>query len=183
MKSQLLGYSPDWFKYGIMDEKKLEMQLKEFENSDDENTEHYRYAAFLNWLQNKDSLSLQEIKNYIELAINDEIETMGGSAIKELFKSSILNEEQYEYVKGRLHEFGEWTKKLISREDLLKEIQSEKITFDLFTKCWEHKMIFKENLLIEIILEKTENPEILEFIINTEISKKIKRQALNKLSN
>lgn len=183
MNSKLLGYSRKWLEYGILDQKELKIQIKEFEESDDKNTEHYRYGTFINWLQKKDSLTLREIKNYIELAKDDEIETMGGSAIKELFKSPILNEEQYEYIKSRLPEFGKWTKKLISREDLLKEILYKKITFDLFLKCWEHKKKFKENWLIEVILDKTENTEILEFIINSSISKKIKNHAQNKLLN
>ncbi|WP_052600363.1 hypothetical protein [Aureispira sp. CCB-QB1] len=107
---------------------------------------------------------------------------MGGAAVKDLFLSSILTKDQYEYLKPRFLEFGKWTLKIISRQDLLKKLNSEETTFELFLKCWEHKKQFKENLLIEVILEKTEEIRILEFISNAEISKKIKHRALFKLN-
>ncbi len=171
----LLGYTEKWMNYGLLDEATLARQLKEFEKGENTGTEHYRYAKFLNWLRRKQHLTNEEIRNYIELALTDEEETMGGSAVKVLFEQANLTDEQYEYVKHRLPEFGVWTQKVISRDALKREIEKTEITAELIIRCWEHKIKYKENRVIERLLPKIHNPQLLKVFEQFELSKNIRR--------
>lgn len=185
MKDKLLklGYSEKWLEYGLLNEVILNQQIDEYDTGEDLNTEHYRYGSFLNWLNKKQSISIEEVENYIELSLADENELMGGSAIKQLFTSIILTQEQYIYIKGKLPQFGDWTKKLISRQDLIKEIKTNKITEKLVKKCWNYKIKFHENRLIKILIERIEDEKLLLFLQNFELSKKLRKQVDIKLKS
>lgn len=177
-----LGYSPKWLDYGFLNKNILKSQIHEYGKGEDLNTEHYRYRTFLRFMESKESLSDLEIEHFVELASEDGDRAMAGSAVKMLFFSPILSEKQYQYVKSKLAGFGEWTKKVIVKQDLLKRLDSEGITFELFLECWEYKVDFEDNSLVKSILEKTEDSRILKFIAESKISKKIKLDACRKLN-
>ncbi len=178
----LLKYSDKWIEFGFLKQEVLNKQIKEYRSGVDNNLEHYRYATFIHWLSEKQRFSIEEIQHYIELAKEDEEEMMAGSAVKCLFESEKLEENQYEYVKTRLPEFGEWTKKIISRQDLKKEIQGDRISINLIERCWEHKEKFKENILIELLLEKIEDVELLRVFERFNCSKKIKSKITRRIN-
>lgn len=182
MNTLKLGYTEKWFDYNFLNEETLLSQITEFEKGDEQSTEHYRYASFQNWLEAKESLTNEEIENYIELALNDEDERMGGSAIKALFVSSKISDKQFDLLKVKLPQFGEWTEKLISREVLIRRLKSEELSEDLFNLCYKYKTDFNDNRLLIGIIKKTDNYEYLSMFENMEVGKKMKTLASNKLS-
>lgn len=121
MELNALGYTDKWIKYGLLNKTILKTQFEKFQKGDDKNTEHYRYEAFLSWLREKESLTDQEIKNYLELALEDSDKSMAGSAAKELFTSPKIIGSQFDFIKKQLPKFGSWTNKLIKREELKRQ--------------------------------------------------------------
>ncbi len=122
----LLGFTQKWLDYGILDREDLAAHVKEYQKGEDPNKEHYRYGQFISYLNRKDSITTQEIDNYLEIALEESV--MGGSAARALFLSSaIITEEQYQYIKSRLSEFGKWTEKLIAKTELNRRIDREEI--------------------------------------------------------
>jgi len=89
-----LKYHNKWYEYNFIDDEHLSKQIKEYSESDDKNTEHYRYKSFLRILENNKYLTDQQITQYIELVIVDNDKTMGISAIIKLIDWKGLNINQ-----------------------------------------------------------------------------------------
>lgn len=176
-----LGYTKKWLDYGLLTEEILNRQYVEFQKGEDLNIEHYRYATFLNWLNLKEYFTDVEIKNYIELALEDKDVLMAGAAVKELFTHSKISRSQFELIKQELPQFGNWTVKLIQREELKKSIENNKLTKDLVKQCINHSKQFNENILIELIIHKTNKMEIIEQFTKVDFGKKIRNLANEKL--
>lgn len=176
-----LGYTDKWVSYGFLNKDILDNQLIEFRKGEDQNTEHYRYGTFLNWLSRKDSFTDQEVQNFIELALEDDDELMAGSAVKELFTSFQINDIQFDIIKSQLPKFGEWTIKLISREELKNKIENENLTEGLLRKCISHANEFNENVLIELIIEQADNSEFIAEFATNDYGEKIRNLANEKL--
>jgi len=132
MDLETLGYTYKWIEFKILNKDILNDQIEEYKSGEDDNLEHYRYYTLMNWLENKKKLSQKEINQFLTVAKEDPEQQMAGAAVKTLFTSPILTEEQYESLKLSLPEFGEWTEKVIKRQDLLKRLKDEKLTFDLY---------------------------------------------------
>lgn len=177
-----LGYTKKWIDYKFLTEELLSNQIVEFEKEEGKPAEHYRYKSFANWLEGKKELTNEEINNYIELCAEDKDERMSGSAIKDLFVSQKISEEQFEIIKFILPEFGEWTQKLITREVLARRINRERISPDLFKLCYDYKVKYKDNRLLINIIKKTNDSQCLAFFSELDVGKKIKTLAQNKLN-
>ena len=176
-----LGYSQKWMDYGLISQSFLFQQLNEFENSDDQNTEHYRYAGFLNWLRNKDELTDKEVENYLELALEDHNEVMAGSAVKELFYSPLLTESQLAYTQNKFKLFGEWTLKHIQELELKKRFRSEELTPELIEACLEYSEVFKSSHFLREIIQRSEDSKVIEVFTSNDFGKKIRILANQKL--
>ena len=177
-----LGYTKKWIDYSFLDKQTLSKQVAEFEKGEDKDAARYRYASFQKWLGGKKKLTNQEVINYIELANDDIDDRMSGSAIKNLFVSSKITNKQFEMIKIKLPEFGEWTEKLISREVLIRRLNDEELTTELFNLCFKYKKDFNDNRLLISIIQKTNNIEFLSLFLELKIGKKIKTLAKNKLN-
>lgn len=183
MKTLKLGYSEKWLEYNFISEAILSNQITVFEKGEDINAEHFRYASFQNWLEGKDKLTDKEINQYIELAHDDKDKLMAGSAMKDLFVSPKITERQFEIVKGKLPQFGDWTKKLITRSVLSKRLDNEQLSTELFDLCLAYNEEFRDNRLLFAIIEKTDNVEFLTKIMELEVGKRIKTSAQKKLNH
>lgn len=182
MDEMKLGYTKKWIEYSFLDEDILSSQVAEFEKGDDQSAEHYRYTSFVNWLEGKEKLTDQEVSNYIELAHEDVDDRMSGLAMKNLFISPKISNEQFEMIKIKLPKFGEWTQKLISREVLIRRLNDEELTSELFSLCFDYKTEFNDNRLLIHIIQKTDNVDVLSLFSGLEIGKKIKTLAKNRLN-
>ncbi len=181
MKLQDLGYTNKWIEYGFIDLEIIKIQLDEFNKGNDLNAEHYRYRTFINWLESKDAFTDIEIENYFKLASEDPDSLMAGSAVKELFISSKITNSQFELIKSKLPELGNWTKKLILRESLKRRILNEKLSKELVDQCIIYKKEFNDSLLIELIIKATNEVEFLIDFTNGDFGKRIKNLAIEKI--
>ena len=136
MKLDILEYDRKWIQFGFLNETELDFQVKEFEKGEDTNTEHYRYKSFLNWIINNEKFTDQELDNFICLVQLDKEQTMAKSVLVKLFKSPKLNIEQYDNIKGRLREYGNWGEKIISKF----ENQHKESFNDEFCEYLEHHL-------------------------------------------
>lgn len=179
MKQELstLNYTQKWLDYGLLTEEKLQSQLAELAKGEDSNTEHYRYGQFLNWLNAKDKLTDLEIEHFIELAKDDPDVTMAGPAMIKLFEHHQLADSQFEYIKSRLPEFGDWTAKIIEHATLQERLDKEKLTQELF-----HTILNSQyNGLIRQILDSSNDEEIIGYLAEHGPNKKIRNVAKQKL--
>jgi hypothetical protein len=185
MKLEKLGYTPKWIKFKLLNETIFNEQLEELENMDKEeekNIEHFRYYTFIHWLESKKSISDKEIENFLLLAHEDEHQLMAGSAVRSLFTSPIITDAQFEALKVQLAEFGDWTKKLIIREDLTKRMNKEALTFEFYQECLAYKNKFEDSRLLVAIIAATEDEKILEDFEGNGCGKRIRTLASKRLA-
>lgn len=182
MKKYKLGYTEKWLEYRFITEAILANQIAVSQKSSGIPAEEFRQASFDNWLEGKKNLRDEEINQYIELALADKNPNLAGAAIKNLYLSPKITDKQFELIKSRLPEFGDWTKKLMIREDLSTRLVEETISDELFDLCMKYKEEFRDNRLLFQIIETTENPEVLSRFADLEVGKKIRTFAQNKLN-
>ena len=158
-----LGYTKKWIDYGFLTEEILSDQIVEFEKEEGRSAEHYRYMSFVNWLKGREELNNEEVNNFILLCTDDKNDRMSGSAIKDLFVSDKISDEQFEIIKLKLPQFGEWTEKLITREVLTRRVNRERMSPALFKLCYDYKVKYKDNRLLINIIKKTNDSQCLAF--------------------
>lgn len=181
MELEDLGYTNKWVEYGLLTEEILTNQFSEFQKGEDQNTEHYRYGTFKYWLSSKNQFTNLEIDQFIELALEDSDQLMAGSAVKELFTHPDISDYQFNLIKKELSKFGDWTIKLIQREELKKRIESENLTEELVQACINHRQVFNENVLIELIIDKADGIEIVDQFTEIDFGKRIRNLANEKI--
>lgn len=184
-KLSKIGYSILWLDYGILTIEYLVEQEVVFDNCEDQNTEHYRYSTFRQYLSSKDNLSDTELDNYLRLTFLDIDPLMAGSAAIDLFNRTNLTEQQFQKLCNSIHYFGEWTEKVVTRQTLLRQLRTSKLTDDLFKKCIENG----DSVIHEYILDIADNDQLEELVIigkNKQIrniaSEKLQRIKLQKNS-
>ena len=115
-KLSLLNYSNKWMIYEMISTDVLIKQVNEFKEGNVENTEHYRYRSFRNFIDGNDSLSDMQVENVLELIDIDEDQTMTGSVMVKMLRKTSLTNAQFEIIVEKLKGFGEWTEKSIRKE-------------------------------------------------------------------
>ncbi len=112
-----LGYTPLWMEYGVLTAEILALQHEHWKTSQDiGGVEHYRYASFRNFLQNKTTLTDTECKQYAHLARIDADSFMAGAAMVDILRMPNLTEKQFMYLAEELAGYGTWTEKIITKE-------------------------------------------------------------------
>jgi hypothetical protein len=77
--ARLLGFTPAWFALGVVDEAGLARLRAEWEKGEDNNTEHYRYWAFREFLAARRPLAPELAEALFELGAADPDQGMGGA--------------------------------------------------------------------------------------------------------
>ena len=81
---QLLELGERWFELGVLTEELLGELGREYESSDDRNTEHYRYGAFRKYLEAHRPLPEEMAVALYELGDQDPDSAMGGSLMNDI---------------------------------------------------------------------------------------------------
>jgi hypothetical protein len=181
MELSKLQYSEKWVEYGFLTEEVLNAQIKAFESGTDQNPEHFRNASFLNWLKPKKSVTDEEIDQFLELAAL-ELVTEEEEKLDETVELLAGSDTQFDSMKERLPAFGDWTKKLIAYEVLVRKLKSHPITPQVFKECLAYKLEFQDNRPLVLLIEQTENVDVLAKFENKGVGKRIKTLATKKLS-
>src|SRR5580765_4803544 len=81
-----LQFTQEWVDLGIVTQQKLSELESEWRSSDDRNTEHYRWRAFLDFSQSKSFLGEDVLRRLYQLGANDLDTTMGGSIMAHILR-------------------------------------------------------------------------------------------------
>ena len=176
MRLKKLGYTHSWVDCGLLTMEQLAEQEGIFVEGEDQNTEHYRYAACVHYLKTKKELSDLEFERYFMILKEDPNTYMAGSAILEVFKWIQLTDNQFELFSKRAIDFGDWIKKPILRERLLHYLKTKSHDPEFIRECivagdstvqnyliqnvdlnqqqWQELSIHGKNKKIRIIAEK-----------------------------
>jgi hypothetical protein len=82
--ASLLQFSEGWLGCGLLTEERLEVLGREFESSDDKNTEHYRYKVFREYLASRRPLPSSVADALYTLGEEDPDPGMGGSMMSDI---------------------------------------------------------------------------------------------------
>lgn len=130
----VLHYDPKWIEYGFIDQQSLLDQLSRYENGDDANIEHHRYASFCSLLD-RDVIDDQMLERFIELALVDEDQTMAESALAALVRHAALTGQQLSYLRSHPGFASQSLQNVIEQTQLLRELNSPYISDELFNRC------------------------------------------------
>lgn len=130
----VLHYNPKWIEYEFIDEQTLLDQLSQYQTGGDQNTEHYRYASFCKLLDRPvlDDLMLER---FTELALLDEDQTMGQSALAKLARNTYLTPHQVAYLRAHPAFASPTLQTIVEQTQLLLELGSSDLSEDLFNRC------------------------------------------------
>lgn len=181
MELSELGYNKKWLSSGILTEEVFNQQLEEIKVAEDKSTENFRYATLMDWIKSKDSFTDKDIENFFNLTIEEEDQIMGGMAIRELFASPLLTDQQFETLKQGLPEFGKWTEKHIAKQDLERQLTSKPLTKYLYAECLNYKMKYDDNRLLIRIINESDDISILENFSSNGCGKNIRKMADKKI--
>jgi hypothetical protein len=100
-----LEFSQEWIVLGIITPTKLKELEAKWATGEDPNTEHYRWGAFLDFVDSTQSLDADTAKALYNLGANDPDTTMGGSMMahilrrkdcpKDLLESAAKSDERF----------------------------------------------------------------------------------------
>lgn len=125
-KLAILKYNQLWLDYKILTLDILQTQVNEFNNGKDENTEHYRYETFKNYLQTQSSLSEEQISHLFDIIKTDSDNSMASSMAIDILKTKTLTESQFNLVADLLKlSFGNNMQKYIDREIVWRQKQRQ----------------------------------------------------------
>jgi hypothetical protein len=100
-----LEFSQEWIDLGIITPAKLKQLEYEWSAGEDTDTEHYRWRAFLDFIESKESLDDNTARALYNLGANDPDGAMGGSIManvlrrkdcpKDLLELAVKSEEKF----------------------------------------------------------------------------------------
>lgn len=174
-----LGYTNLWFEFGLLTEQELVEQVAIFEKSDDKNVEHYRYRTFKRYLTTRNILTDKELDNYLKVVSSEKDEPMASSAIVDILREIELTDLQFDKVCLEITELGlgTSTKKIITRQVLLRKLKTKKLTDELFTESLTNG----DSVVHEYLLNLS-NPKQLKQIAEYGATKAIKNIATEKIN-
>ena len=174
-------YTTKWIDYEFIDQSILDTQIAEFNNGKEKPLEEFRSNLFDKWLSSHKKVTNKQIEQFLELALEDDAKVMAGNAVRKLFTSDGITDEQFGFIAERLPKFGDWTLKLITRETLAKRLKSEELTEELFDACVAYKKEFEDSRLILEIIRTSENIELLSKFENNGSGKQIRKLAAKRI--
>lgn len=117
-----LEYSHFWLDIGILTENELADQIREYNKSEDRNTEHYRYKSFKKFLDLKpkfDDISLNKLFHIIK---HDKNRSMANSMALDILKQKYLSADNFTVVSEFLIQtFGNDMQKYVDRELIYRQ--------------------------------------------------------------
>lgn len=79
-----LGFTPAWFALGVVDDAVLARQRAEWDRGEDDNTEHYRYRVFREFLAVHRPLAPELAAALYDLGAADPDQVMGGAIMADV---------------------------------------------------------------------------------------------------
>ena len=176
-KLALFGYSAFWLEAGLITPAFLDRQVKEFNDGLDEHSEHYRYAAFIRWVDGKESFTHDEISAFMVLIRDDSDPDMAESAAFRLLNHPRLTDNQFERLSGFIAEYADGSRsKLMARAVLLRRLKkSDTVSPEEFAECLLNGDGAVHAYLLDTFSQN--NPEFLSQLAEKGANKKIRNRA------
>ncbi len=109
-----LELTQEWIDLGIITRENLDELENEWRSSEDRNTEHYRWKAFLNYVQSNPSLADDVLRRLYRLGTNDPDPVMGVSIMAHILRRNDCPEDL-------------WRQGTESEENFLRKIAEQKL--------------------------------------------------------
>jgi hypothetical protein len=129
---QALEFCKDWQTLGWLDIEHLEVLYAEYQQGEDTNTEHYRYAMFRHWFQQHKTLTDEQVEVCFTLSRADPDQGMIPGVIDILREH--LSAQQFQNNILSIYELGPYIRKRDLEAQLYQEINNG-MTEDLFQRC------------------------------------------------
>jgi hypothetical protein len=157
-KLELLQYTPQWPIWGFMDAAFLEQQLQAFEQDGRNCPEHYRYTAFRRWLQNRQTYTDVEIKQFLELVESDPDQFMALAAGVDLLRQPGIQAQQFDAIASFLDQLSDGSlAPAILRERCLHELrQLETLSLAEFQRYMHSEHSVVQEYLLENFAQQNE---------------------------
>jgi hypothetical protein len=169
-----------WLEYNFIDELFLLDRYSCFVSSDDKSTEHYRYIAFQQILQNNESLSDQSIDNYIELAEIDDDRAMATAALMNLLSWRGLTDHQYTSLVDRSEFSSQIFQTYHRNKTMIQIISRMPISDEIIKDCIQN---YHSNVQESLLQKEDIQRHQIEYIYQYGKTKKIRNMAKNMLRN
>ena len=119
---KILNYNQLWLDYRILTEDILNNQVVEFKTSGDENSEHFRYRTFNDYLLGLNLISDKQILQLFDLIKIDPDESIAIAMGLDILKIKNLSNAQFQLVSDNLVKiFGEDIEKQIAKENVWRQ--------------------------------------------------------------
>lgn len=174
-----LKYHPKWIEFGFVSKEEILEQNIEFDKGEDPNDEHYRHHSFQKWYESKESFTNLEIERLFILVDLDDCQFMTSSIVGRLFDSKKITAEQYEIIKSKLANYGNWAIKKIERKEFYKNVKRNPDSLELFEKC----KASEDNILKMTFISHSGRRDFIEEFTKDIYSRKIRNLANQKLRN
>ncbi|MCP4392806.1 MAG: hypothetical protein GY804_00805 [Alphaproteobacteria bacterium] len=126
-----LGYTDLWFDCGIITKELLIKQFDEIQTSGDDNAEHYRHRAFIQYLDNKESFTNKEVESLLGLEDRgpDDCD-LRQNRILSILWSNKLSDDQFQKI-GKIPEIHDKAiDKIYTRFKVIRSLNSTGLTPD-----------------------------------------------------
>lgn len=176
-----LHFHPNWFEYGLLDTNFFAQQVEKYQHKKDifgESLEHYHYFAFKSVLSSRESLSDEQIEQYIELCQLDEDWSMAHAALIDLLLWQELTDEQYQKLTTHPAFSGKVAQKIIWQNQMRGELSSGSISNEVFTHILESG---DKDLQRELVASPSISRNQLEVLAEKGINRAVRNMAKNRL--
>ena len=158
-----LQYDSRWLEWRMLNEESLHAQSERFSESDDKNTEHYRYAAFRAALAGEGTISDELIEHYFALVNLDPDQAMARAALVDLIGSPRLTMEQFQGLRIVTIFADPQLTKIYARHELLRELKAADAVVDsLFDKVLSKGDSVVQRVLVDKRKLSTKQLEVLK---------------------
>lgn len=176
-KLALLGYSALWLEAGLITSAFLDRQIETFNDGLDDHSEHYRYAAFLQWMDSKEYFTQDDISAFTVLIQEDGDSSMAESVAFRLLNHPHLTDEQFERLSSFIAEYADGSRsEKILRAVLLRRLQKRStVSPEEFAECLQKGDGAVHSYLLDAFSQN--NPEFLYQLAEKGANKKVRNMA------
>ena len=122
-----------WVESGLVTHSRIEQLYRQYLNAEDKNTEHYRYALFMELLDNTPVFDDSTVEAYIKLCQLDCDQSMAGAALIRLIWSSKISSQQLNGLP-----LADRFEREKEHSILYRRVIAEPISDELFNSCLEN---------------------------------------------
>jgi hypothetical protein len=174
-----LHFHPKWFDYGLLETNFFAQQVEKYQHEKEtfgDSLEHYRYFAFKSVLSSRESLSNEELEQYIELCQLDEDRLMAHAALIDLLLWQELTDKQYQKLTTHPAFSGKVAQKIIWRNQMRCKLSSGSISNEVFTHILERE---DRVLQRELVSSPSISRNQLEVLAENGINRAVRNMAKN----